>query len=48
MFGTNACFKILGGLGLTGIISMPIIFNLILKGFAKKKYIMGAAFREPI
>jgi hypothetical protein len=48
MFGISACFKILGGLGLAGIISIPFIFNLILKGFAKKKYIMGAAFREPI
>jgi hypothetical protein len=46
--GIAACFKILGGLGLAGILLMPFTFNLILKSFANKKYIMGAAFREPV
>ena len=47
-FGIMACFKILGGLGLAGILLMPFTFNLVLKVFTKKKYIMGAAYREPI
>jgi hypothetical protein len=47
-FGIITCFKILGGLGLAGIFLMPFTFNLVLKVFARKKHIMGAAFREPI
>ncbi len=46
-FGTETCFKVLGGLGLTGIVLFPVMFNQILKKFVKKKYIMGAAFRQP-
>jgi hypothetical protein len=46
-FGTETCFKVLGGLGLTGIVLFPVMFNQILKKFIKKKYIMGAAFRQP-
>ena len=47
-FGIVACFKIIGGLGLAGILLLPFTFNLILKGFANKKYIMGAAYRAPL
>jgi hypothetical protein len=47
-FGVTTCFRIIGGLGLTGILLMPFTFNLILKGFVNKKYIMGAAYREPM
>jgi len=46
-FGTEACFKVLGGLGLAGIVLFPVLFNHILKKFIAKKYIMGAAFRQP-
>jgi len=47
-FGIIVCFKILGSAGLMGIILLPFIYNAILRRFIKKKYIMSAAFREPI
>jgi hypothetical protein len=47
-FGIDNCFRILGGIGLTGILLTPVTFNAIFKLFIKKKHIMGAAFRSPI
>ena len=47
-FGIEYCFRILGGIGLTGILLTPLTFNSIYKLFIKKKHIMGAAFRNPI
>jgi hypothetical protein len=46
--GIENCFRILGGIGLTGILLTPVTFNAIFKLFIKKKHIMGAAFRNPI
>jgi hypothetical protein len=47
-FGIEYRFRILGGIGLTGILLTPLTFNSIYKLFIKKKHIMGAAFRNPI
>ena len=47
-FGIEYCFRILGGIGLAGILLTPVSFNAIFKLFNKKKHIMGAAFRNPI
>ena len=47
-FGIENCFRILGGISLTGLLLAPVTFNSILKLFIKKKHIMGAAFRNPI
>jgi hypothetical protein len=47
-YGILTCYKVLGGIGLTGIILLPITFNYTLKKFITKKYIMGAAFRNPV
>jgi hypothetical protein len=47
-FGIENCFRILGGIGLAGILLTPVTFNAIYKLFIKKKHIMGAAFRNPI
>jgi hypothetical protein len=47
-YGLENCFRILGGIGLTGILLTPVTFDAIFKLFIKKKHIMGAAFRSPI
>jgi len=47
-FGIAICFQVVGGLGLAGILIFPLSMKYIFQKFMSKKYIMGAAFREPI
>jgi hypothetical protein len=47
-YGIKICFWVMGGIGLSGIIMLPFTLHLITKKFIRIKYIMGAAFREPI
>lgn len=47
-YGIKICFWVMGCIGLAGIIMLPITINLINNRFKGIRYIMGAAFREPI
>ena len=46
-FGLITCFWIMGSIGLAGILVLPLTLHFIYIKFTRKKYIMGAAFREP-